>query len=73
MLGNLLPLGDRLNSELMDKAFKYKMKNYSASQYKTVEKFVQQYQDSTEWTKEMIIERTKEMAKKMYKMVYNWK
>ena len=64
MLGNLLPLGDRLNSELMDKAFKYKMKNYSASQYKTVEKFVQQYQDSTEWTKEMIIERTKEMAKK---------
>ena len=49
------------------------MKNYSASQYKTVEKFVQQYQDSTEWTKEMIIERTKEMAKKMYKMVYNWK
>ena len=71
MIGNLLPLGDKLNSELMDKDFKYKIKKYSLSQYKTVEKFVQQYQNNTEWTKEMIIDRTKEMAKKMYEMVYN--
>lgn len=71
MIGNLLPLGDKLNSELMDKAFKYKITKYSTSQYKTVEKFVQQYQNNAEWTKEMIIERTKEIAKKMYEMVYN--
>lgn len=71
MIGNLLPLGDKLNSELMDKAFKYKIKKYSTSQYKTVEKFVQQYQNNAEWTKEMIIDRTKEIAKKMYEMVYN--
>lgn len=71
MIGNLLPLGDKLNSELMDKAFKDKLKKYSTSQYRTVEKFVQQYQNNAEWTKEMIIERTKEIAKKMYEMVYN--
>ena len=71
MIGNLLPLGDKLNSELMDKAFKYKIKKYSASQYKTVEKFVQQYQNNDEWTKEMIFDRTKEIAKKMFEMVYN--
>lgn len=71
MIGNLLPLGDKLNSELMDKAFKYKIKKYSTSQYKTVEKFVQQYQNNAEWTKEMIIDRTKEIAQKMYEMVYN--
>ena len=62
MIGNLLPLGDKLNSELMDKAFKYKIKKYSASQYKTVEKFVQQYQNNDEWTKEMIFDRTKEIV-----------
>ena len=73
MIGNLLPLGDKLNSELMDKDFKYKIKKYSLSQYKTVGKFVQQYQNDTEWTKDMIIDRTKKMAKKMYEMVYNWK
>lgn len=71
MIGNLLPLGDKLNSELMDKAFKYKINKYSTSQYKTVEKFVQQYQNNAEWTKEMIIDRTKEIAQKMYEMVYN--
>ena len=71
MIGNLLPLGDKLNSEIMDKAFKYKIKKYSASQYKTVEKFVQQYQNNDEWTKEMIFDRTKEIAKKMFEMVFN--
>lgn len=71
MIGNLLPLGDKLNSELMDKAFKYKIKKYSTSQYKTVEKFVQQYENNAEWTKEMIIDRTKEIAQKMYEMVYD--
>ena len=48
-----------------------KIKKYSASQYKTVEKFVQQYQNNDEWTKEMIFDRTKEIAKKMFEMVYN--
>lgn len=71
MIGNLLPLGDKLNSDLMDKDFKYKIKKYSTSQYKTVEKFAQQYQNNSEWTKEMIIERTKEIAEKMYDIVKN--
>ena len=68
---NINTENNNINLLLINNYKKYKIKKYSASQYKTVEKFVQQYQNNDEWTKEMIFDRTKEIAKKMFEMVYN--
>lgn len=66
MIGNLLPLGEDLNSQLLNKAFEQKTKKYVESQYCTVKKFVEEYKIRTEWTMEMIDERTTQIASILY-------
>lgn len=66
MIGNMLPLGENLNSQLKDKPFEQKMKKYVESQYCSVKKFVQEYRTNNEWTEEMIEERTKCIAGILY-------
>lgn len=40
LVGNLIPLGEKLNNELKDKMFKDKIIQYENSQYATVKHFV---------------------------------
>lgn len=66
MVGNMLPLGENLNSQLMAKSFGQKMKKYAESQYCSVKNFVEKYKTNEEWTVELIEERTKLIANILY-------
>lgn len=66
MIGNMLPLGETLNSQLEAKPFEQKMQKYPESQYCSVKKFVEEYKTYKKWTKEMIEERTKVIASALY-------
>ena len=66
MIGNMLPLGEKLNSQLEDKTFEQKMRKYPESQYCSVKKFVEEYKTNKKWTEEMIEERTKAIASALY-------
>ncbi len=69
MIGNLLPLGNDINSSLQDKEFSYKMEKYKDSQYITVKNFVEEYHDTEEWTEELIQKRTIDLAKILYENI----
>lgn len=69
MVGNLLPLGEKLNNELQDKDFKIKIAKYNNSQYETVKQFVQEYKNEEKWTEELIEERTEKIAQIMYENI----
>ena len=66
MIGNMLPLGETLNSQLEAKPFEQKMQKYPESHYCSVKKFVEEYKTYKKWTKEMIEERTKAIASALY-------
>ena len=66
MIGNLLPLGEQLNNDLSNKAFKSKMTRYPESQYTTVKRFVEENKEKEEWGEKEIVERTKCIANVMY-------
>lgn len=65
-IGNLLPLGVQLNSDLDNKAFLDKITGYKTSQYKAVLVFLEKYGDEPTWTTDLINKRTKELAKIIY-------
>lgn len=65
-IGNLLPLGEQINSQILAKPFEQKMKKYAESQYSTTKKFVEKYKEQIEWTTNLIGERTKEIAEELY-------
>lgn len=69
MVGNLIPLGEKLNNELQDKDFKTKITKYSDSQYATVKQFVQEYHNEEKWTEKLIEERTVKIAQIMYQNI----
>lgn len=66
MIGNMLPLGENLNSQLKAKSFEIKKKKYLESQYCSVKKFVEEYKANNKWTTELIEERTKFIASILY-------
>lgn len=65
-VGNLLPLGVQLNSDLDSKVFVEKVAGYKKSQYRTVAVFLEKYENESTWTPDLIIRRTKELAQIMY-------
>lgn len=69
MVGNLIPLGEKLNNELKDKDFKTKIIKYSDSQYATVKQFINEYKNEEKWTEELIEERTAKIAHIMYENI----
>ncbi len=69
MVGNLIPLGEKLNNELKDKDFRIKIIKYSDSQYATVKQFVQEYRNEEKWTEKLIEERTAKIAQIMYENI----
>ncbi|MGN0550832.1 MAG: DUF262 domain-containing protein [Acutalibacteraceae bacterium] len=66
MIGNLLPLGEKLNNELEDKSFEYKIKRYTESQYASVKDFVKKYTDEENWDELSIEKRTIDIAHILY-------
>lgn len=71
-LGNLLPLEDKLNSDLKDKNFEYKIKKYPESQFKSVKNFVKKYEESSNWNEKEIISRTKEISSLLYYDIWRY-
>lgn len=69
MIGNLLPLGSEINSNLQNKDFGYKIKKYKNSQYMSVKNFVDEYAFVTDWNEELINNRTVKIAKILYENI----
>ena len=65
-IGNLLPLGEKINGAIGTKPFKRKLERYKTSQYNAVQRFVQLHGEQDDWTVDDIDSRTKELAKIMY-------
>ena len=65
-VGNLLPLGESINSNLGNADICQKMESYKKSSFSSVKKFLKDYEGIREWTKDDIIRRTKYMARCMY-------
>ncbi|WP_165175258.1 HNH endonuclease family protein [Desulfovibrio sp. ZJ369] len=65
-LGNLLPLGIELNSNIGNKEFASKMRAYQESRYQSVIKFLEEYKDKKDWTEEDINKRTDKLAEILY-------
>jgi hypothetical protein len=70
LIGNLLPLGEKLNGELADKPFKTKMRRYPESKYATVNKFVELYSKNDQFTEEDVYNRTKFLSKLAYEDIW---
>lgn len=66
MIGNLLPLGEKLNNEIADRDFSYKLLRYPESQYASVKKFLDKYGMLDGWNKGNIVLRTNEIARVLY-------
>lgn len=71
-IGNLLPLGESINSRLSNKPYSEKIKLYNNSQFLTVKEFVKENKDKTKWTKKDIEDRTKALANILYYKVWNY-
>lgn len=69
MIGNLLPLGSEINSNLQDKDFTYKIRKYRNSQYISVKNFVEEYGAVSDWNEELIYDRTVKIAKILYENI----
>lgn len=69
MIGNLLPLGSEINSNLQDKDFTYKIGKYRNSQYISVKNFVEEYGAVSDWNEELIYDRTVKIAKILYENI----
>lgn len=65
-MGNLIPLGVDLNSQVGNKNFAEKVKAYQTSQYQAVKLFVRDYGGDSVWDESKINQRTIELAKIMY-------
>ena len=66
MIGNLLPLGENINSSLSNKKFVAKMQQYPESQYVTVQKFVEENKENAIWGEKEIRKRTEQLGKILY-------
>lgn len=72
LLGNLLPLGEKLNSEIANKSFSEKKEKYRESNFITVRKFLEENDSKTNWTKDDIENRTKELAHLFYYGIWDY-
>lgn len=70
-IGNLIPLGEKLNSQLGDKDFINKISRYPESHYQSVKVFVHEYEHLTSWCKKQIDERTEHLAMRCEQTEYD--
>lgn len=66
MIGNLLPLGEQLNSIINDRVYRLKIEKYKESRYATVIKFIEMYGEQPDWCENDIISRTELIADILY-------
>ena len=71
LLGNLLPLGEKLNGELANKEFSKKIKRYPESCYESTKAFAKEYKNSVNYTEDNIRERTQKLATILYTDIWN--
>ncbi|HFT5904159.1 TPA: DUF262 domain-containing protein [Bacillus cereus] len=69
-IGNLLPLSQELNSKCKDKVLGDKKRFYDESDFRTVEKFLEDNPTKTEWTEEDITQRTAMLADLAYNQIF---
>lgn len=69
-IGNLLPLDKKINSDIGDDIYVNKVNEYKKSSLVTVEHFINDYGNLTDWTKENIINRTNLLAEKAFDEVW---
>ncbi|MEA0553581.1 DUF262 domain-containing protein [Lysinibacillus irui] len=70
LIGNILPLDKELNSEIGDVGFIDKLEGYRKSNYRTVEKFIEQYGDNEVWSIEDIEARTMALSALAYNDIW---
>lgn len=68
-IGNLLPLSEKINSDVGNKPYSDKIKEYSKSELKCVKDFLNKYGKLEDWTEENVNTRTKLIIEIMYKQV----
>ncbi|QUW27771.1 DUF262 domain-containing protein [Bacillus cereus] len=70
LIGNLLPIDQKLNQMADRKSFKDKLVVFSDSDLKLIQEFISDYNTKDEWTTEDIIQRTKKMAKEAFEEIW---
>ncbi|MDF3554660.1 hypothetical protein COM99_26435 [Bacillus cereus] len=70
LIGNLLPIDQKLNQKADRKSFKDKLVVFSDSDLKLIQEFISDYNIKDEWTTEDIIQRTKKMAKEAFEEIW---
>ena len=70
LIGNLLPLSQKLNSEINNSDLTIKMTTYRKSQYTMVKKFIEVYENSTVFTERDIDARTIDLGTKAYNEIW---
>lgn len=69
-LGNLMILESNINKSISNKPFSEKLKRYTESKYKTVEKMHQNNRNENEWTKDLALKRKEVEAEKLRKYYF---
>lgn len=68
-IGNLLLLEGTVNEKADNKEFAEKIEDYQLSSYKSVDFFVAEYKETSEWDESIIGDRAKEMARFYYENI----
>lgn len=71
IIGNILPLDNKINNAIGNIDFKDKVEHFGRSELKIVKEFVEEYKD-IDWNEECINNRTKELAKLAYDKVWKF-
>lgn len=69
-LGNLMILESNINKSISNKPFSEKLKRYTESKYKTVEKMHQNNRNENEWTKDLALKRKEVETEKLRKYYF---
>lgn len=70
-IGNLLPLGQGLNSKMGHMSFESKKQKLKESEYMTVKEFLKENSGKTEWTAKDISDRTERLARLAYYEIWH--
>lgn len=71
MIGNLLPLSGDINSRVGNGDYNNKILAYKRSALETVKQFVVDFESEDDWTHELIINRTRDMAVIAYDEIWS--
>lgn len=70
-IGNLLLISEYINNKMGNADFKTKKELLKNSKLEMVKNFIKYYGKEDEWTDELIIDRTKKLARLSYEEIWN--